>query len=97
MKNEAFSRLTEFLGELEQKRIHYQLAHFREETLMVLVTIPGQRWEIEFFGDGSVEIEKFMSSGEIYGESALSELFAKYSDDDEFVSAELIALRSNAA
>jgi hypothetical protein len=47
---------------------------------MVCVAIPGERWEIEFLGDGSVEIEKFTSNGEIYGTDILNELFARYSD-----------------
>ncbi|WP_216595229.1 hypothetical protein [Cylindrospermum stagnale] len=43
---------------------------------MVNVAIPGQRWEVEFFADGSVEVERFISSGEVAGEDVLSELFA---------------------
>jgi hypothetical protein len=83
MKNEAFDRLTAFLSELERREIAYSLAHHRDEAVMVLVAVPGERWEIEFFGDGSVEIEKFISSGEIYGEDALSELFARYTDQED--------------
>jgi len=40
---------------------------------MVLLTVPGQRWEIEFLGNGSVEVERFISNGEICGEEALAE------------------------
>jgi hypothetical protein len=35
---------------------------------MVLVTVPGERWEVEFFADGSIEVERFISNGEICGE-----------------------------
>jgi hypothetical protein len=48
----------------------------------VLVTVPGERWEIEFLGDGSVEVERFLSHGEICGEEALHELLHKYGDPD---------------
>ena len=47
---------------------------------MVTVAVPGERWEVEFLNDGSVEVEKFVSNGEIGGEEALGELFSRYSD-----------------
>jgi len=50
---------------------------------MVLVAAPGERWEIEFLADGSVEVEKFTSNGEIHGEDILSELFSRYSDQED--------------
>jgi hypothetical protein len=95
MKNEVFNRLTAFLSELEQKGISYNLAHYRDDAMMVLVALPGERWEIEFLADGSVEVEKFASNGEIYGEEALPELFARYSEEagNEFsLDAELTSL-----
>ena len=52
----------------------------RDEAIMVLVTMPGERWEVEFLTDGSVEVERFVSDGEIYGEEILRELFTKYAD-----------------
>jgi len=101
MKIDAFNKLTAFLDELEQKKISYTLAHNRDEAIMVIVAAPGERWEIEFLGDGSVETERFISSGEIYGENILAELFARYSDQEDssnlFEEAELIASDSKAA
>jgi hypothetical protein len=44
--------------------------------------VPGERWEIEFLGDGSVEVERFLSNGEICGEEVLHELLSKYADPD---------------
>jgi hypothetical protein len=83
MKREAFTKLTTFLCDLEQKGISYTLAHHRDDAIMVFVAAPGERWEIEFLDDGSVETEKFISNGEIYGESILNELFARYADQEE--------------
>ena len=101
MKDTVFNQLTAFLAALEQKGINYHLAHHRDEALMVLVAVPGERWEIEFLGDGSVEVEKFVSSGDIYGENMLDELFARYSDQAEHLAssdeAELMTLGSKAA
>src|SRR5215510_8864687 len=82
MKQDTFTRLTAFLRSLERGKIHYTLQSCRDEAIMVLVTVPGERWEVEFLADGSVEVERFISDGEIYGEDILSELFTKYTDQD---------------
>lgn len=83
MKNNGFDRLIIFLQNLEKQTIDYSLAHHRDEAMMVIVAVPGERWEIEFLSDGSVEVEKFVSNGEIAGEEALTELFDHYSEQDE--------------
>jgi len=82
MKNHGFSKLVTFLNQLEQERISYTLAHHRDETIMVNVAVGGERWEVEFFEDGSVEVERFISSGEINGEEVFNELFAMYSEPE---------------
>ncbi|MFM2063338.1 MAG: hypothetical protein RLZZ507_3008 [Cyanobacteriota bacterium] len=78
MKNNGFDKLIAFLNQLELDKISYTLAHNREETVMVNVAVPGERWEVEFFADGSVEVERFISSGEIQGEDFLHDLVAKH-------------------
>ena len=80
MSDHPLRKLTAFLKHLEQAHIHYTLASHREEAIMVLVTVPGERWEIEFFSDGAVEVERFLSNGEICGEEALHELLTRYAD-----------------
>jgi hypothetical protein len=82
MKKSVFNQFLAFLAELEQGKISYTLAHQRDDAMMIIAVVPGERWEIEFFDDGSVEVERFISNGEICGESALSELLAKYSDQE---------------
>ncbi|MEH2229911.1 MAG: hypothetical protein V7K71_09725 [Nostoc sp.] len=82
MKNHGFGKLVTFLNQLEQEKISYTLAHHRDETIMVNVAVAGERWEVEFFNDGSVEVERFVSSGEINGEEVFSELFAMYSESE---------------
>jgi len=78
MSDQPFRKLTTFLRHLEHAHIHYTLASHREDTIMVLVTVPGERWEIEFFGDGTVEVERFISNGEICGEETLHALLTQY-------------------
>ena len=82
MSEHPFHQITTLLKKLERAHIHYTLASHREDTIMVLVTVPGERWEIEFLGDGSIEVERFVSNGEICGEEALHELWTRYADSE---------------
>ena len=76
----SFQRLLDFLERLEETKLHYMLGHFRPETVAVEVVVPGERWEVEFFASGNVEVEVFSSVGargiELEGEEALERLFA---------------------
>jgi hypothetical protein len=83
MSAPPFRKLTMFLKQLEQEHIHYTLASHRDGAIMVLVTVPGERWEIEFFEDGSIDVERFISNGEICGEEAFHELFTRYADHEQ--------------
>jgi len=83
MSSNAYDKLMVFLSDLEQRGISYTLAHNRDEAVMVIAAAPGERWEIEFLKDGSVEVERFISGGQICGEEVLSELFARYSAIEE--------------
>ena len=47
---------------------------------MVEVAVPGQRWEVEFMDDGTIEIEKFFSEGTIHGSEELQVLIDNFSD-----------------
>ena len=73
-------RLLEFLDLLEKKNLYYKLNKVRD-AIMIEIAIPGQRWEIEFFDDGRIEVEKFISEGVLHDESAFDTLFA---DIDRF-------------
>ncbi|PSM30669.1 hypothetical protein BVG81_009340 [Haliangium sp. UPWRP_2] len=70
----AMQKLVHFLQQLETHHIWYRLEHIRESVL-VLISIPGERWEVEFFPDGQVEVEKFTSKGKIENETALDKLW----------------------
>lgn len=80
MKINIFDKFMFFLQTLEQQKLSYTLDHSRDEAIMVIVAVPGERWEVEFLSDGSVEVERFISNGEIAGENALDELFSRYSE-----------------
>lgn len=74
------ANLLSFLNDLRAAKIHYRLGHARDETILVEIAVPGERWEVEFFADGSLEVEVFRSNGEILGEEALEQLLARHSD-----------------
>ncbi|MDZ7961873.1 MAG: hypothetical protein RMY34_29020 [Aulosira sp. DedQUE10] len=83
MKRSIFDKLILFLQSLEKQKISYTIMHHRDESIMVAVAVPGERWEIEFLNDGSIEIEKFISNGDIHGEEAIDELFTQYLEQEE--------------
>ena len=82
MRRNTFEKLIAFLSDLERRGISYSLAHNRDEAIMVIASAPGERWEIEFLDNGSVEIERFISDGQIYGQEVLKELFARYPEEE---------------
>ena len=70
----------DFLNKLEDNKIFYRLNKVRNDAIMVEIAVPGQRWEVEFMEDGSIEIEKFISDGDIYNVKELEALFKVFSD-----------------
>ena len=77
--------LIELLEKLEEKKIYYKLNKVRENTIMIEVVVPGERWEIELNSYGTkeecdIEIERFVCNGEMHDETMLEELFEKFSD-----------------
>jgi len=59
--------LLQFIRDMESRNIHFSLKHTRldptHDSLMLTLVMPGRIWEIEFFDDGQVEIEKYKSEG----------------------------------
>ncbi|MBI4824204.1 MAG: hypothetical protein HY805_08260 [Nitrospirae bacterium] len=80
MKETSLKNLLSFLNRLNGKKISYSLEHNSNNAIMVIVVVPGQRWEVEFFDDGSIEVDRFISTGEIEDESILKDLFEKFSE-----------------
>ena len=70
--------LLKFISRLEESNIYYTLEHNRDDTIVVVVTVPGERWEVEFYSDGNVEIEIFKSQGEIKDKSEIERLFEEF-------------------
>jgi hypothetical protein len=73
-------KLLDFLSELDERKLFFRLSRVRAEAIMVEVAVPGERWEIEFFPDGQVEVEVFAGSSGVQGEEAVARLFEEFSD-----------------
>ena len=74
-------RLLDFLSALDERKISHKLTRVRPEAIMVEIAVPGERWEVEFFAEGHVEVEVFgLSPGIIGGEESLQRLFDEFSN-----------------
>jgi hypothetical protein len=76
---DGLKRLIEFLDKLDEAKIYYRLNKIRD-SILVEIAVPGQRWEVEFMEDGSIEIEKFLTQSKICDEQELEVLFRDFSD-----------------
>jgi hypothetical protein len=76
----ALSNTAELRHELDRRHIAYELLIARDEALMISIAVPGERWEIEFFDDGRIELERFASQGVVDAPGVLGELLARLTD-----------------
>ena len=63
--------LYQLLNRLEQARIHFTLGRYRDDTILVTLTLVGERVEIDVFEDGHMEVSRFKGSEDIVGAWAL--------------------------
>jgi hypothetical protein len=59
----AFEQLLAACRALDERRFRYDLIVARSDAVMLRVVLPGEYWEIEFFADGTIERERFISQG----------------------------------
>jgi hypothetical protein len=68
--------LLAFLRRLDDAGIHYSLGSYRGSVTVHVTASANERWEVEFFPDGSVEIERFSRTGDIEADPGrLEDLF----------------------
>ena len=68
--------LLAFLRRLDEAGIHYSLGSYRDSVNVHVSASGDERWEVEFFPDGSVEIERFVSDGGVETDAGrLEDLF----------------------
>jgi len=76
----TFEDVYRLCQELDERRVPYVLNFVRPGALMLGVAIPGERWEIEFFSDGSIELERFTSAGVTADPTAPSKLLSFFEE-----------------
>ncbi len=70
-----------FLEKLERNKIYYTLDKTRDEYIRVDISVPGERWEVEFAAEhDDIVVERFKSVGDVEGKEALEYLFDNFSD-----------------
>lgn len=80
MSPAPFEKLLDTIASLQRAKIPYSLAVTRDDAITILATVPGQRWEIDVFRNGSVDLDVFQSEGGIQSEERLTELVARFAD-----------------
>ncbi|MGH2441670.1 MAG: hypothetical protein ACRDFX_00710 [Chloroflexota bacterium] len=79
----TFEKLLAFLARLDAVRAWHVLKPLRAETIAVVVTHPGQFWEVEFTAEDEIEIERFVSPGMVsHDETLLDDFTAAWRDDE---------------
>ena len=63
--------LFELLTKLDAARIHYALARHRPDSVMITLTLVGERVEIDVFDDGHMEVSRFPGSEAVVGDATL--------------------------
>jgi hypothetical protein len=65
--------LYELLQKLAAAKIHFTLGRWCEDTVLVTLTVVGERVEIDVFEDGHMEVSRFRGSEDIVGGAELVE------------------------
>jgi hypothetical protein len=59
------------LEQLEAARIPFTLGRYRSDSILVALTVVGERIEIDVFDDGHMEISRFKGNEDIVGGAEL--------------------------
>lgn len=71
MTKQTGNALFHIVAALQNAKISFSLSITREDAVSVLAVVPGERWEIDVFSDGTTEVEVFHSEGKIGDASQL--------------------------
>ncbi len=64
MRLEGIKDLVPFLNFLKKTGVWYALHHFRDDTIMVMLTLYGERIEVDFFDD-HIEYSRFRGNEDV--------------------------------
>ena len=74
MTSEPFDILLSILARMKKAKIYCQISYNRSDAISIAAVVPGQRWEIDVFADGSIETEVFQSDGTIGDDTSLARI-----------------------
>ena len=60
--------LFDLLVRLEQAGIHFTLGRYRDDTVLITLTLVGERVEIDVFADGQMQVSRFKGNEDIVGD-----------------------------
>ena len=69
------------LTKLEQAKISFTLSRYRSDSVLVSLTVVGQRIEIDVFEDGHMEVSKFIGHEDVLGGEELVEQIIQQNTD----------------
>jgi hypothetical protein len=69
-----------FLKQLDSRKISYSISRYINDSISIIVVVPGERWEIDVDHDGEIQIEIFKSDGTIYDSNKIEYLFEQFTD-----------------
>ncbi|HOY57960.1 MAG TPA: hypothetical protein PK640_07465 [Verrucomicrobiota bacterium] len=73
--------LYSLLRRLEDAHIHFVLSRNRDDTVLVTITLVGERVEVDVFDDGHMEVSRFPGSEAIVGgEDLVGDIIEKNRD-----------------
>ncbi|HEX7448938.1 MAG TPA: hypothetical protein VF306_15400 [Pirellulales bacterium] len=64
--DDDLTSIIELLNRLESAKIHFKLSRNRDDAITIEVAVPGQRWEIDCYPNGGIDVEVFKSDGMIH-------------------------------
>lgn len=63
--------LYELMSSLEAASIHFTLGRHRPDSVLVAMTLVGERGEVDVLADGRMEVSRFPGSEDIVGDEVL--------------------------
>ena len=63
--------LFDLLSRLEAEHVHFTLARYRPDSVLVTLTLAGERVEVDVFEDGHMEVSRFRGDESVEGGEAL--------------------------
>ena len=59
--------LYDLLEKLDKAKFNYTLSRHRDDTILVRITLVGERIEVDVFEDGHLEVSRFLGTEDVLG------------------------------